>query len=61
MDKQTPVQAARYVIDNWKALTGRPKKDMHREGDFPQEVYDYLSQHDVDESEFNDAFVELLG
>lgn len=54
-------EAARHVIDNWKKITGLPKKAMHEEGSFPDEVIDFLRDANVDEEEFTQAWVELLG
>lgn len=57
----TPWLLAQYVYENWERLTGLSKNAIHDEGDFPDVIWDLCAQHNIDELEFNDAWVKLLG
>lgn len=57
----SPSELSAYVVTNWKALTGLPEKAMHEESDFPEVVWQLVSENGFDEMDFQDAWTEYLG
>lgn len=58
--KMSSEELARYVYENWKKVTGLPKKAMYEEEEFPDVVEKLCDEHGVDINEFCSSFMYLV-